>query len=105
MTKADIGPIDIPAAQQSLLRCAILSVGSTGKHSETARFHLASRQRGGGVAARARAQQPAMPVIDSVRKVYRITDAPTLLMPLPDSNASPRSLAGRRHSRGDRVAR
>ena len=51
----------------------------------------------GGAAAwplAARAQQPG---------ICRVTDAPTL--PPPDSNASPRSLAGQRHSRGDRVAR
>src|SRR5262249_15216859 len=47
----------------------------------------------------------AMPVMESVRKVRRVTDAPTLRVPPPNSNASPRSLAGRRHSRGDRVGR
>jgi hypothetical protein len=57
-----------PAAQQSLLRCAILSVGSTGgTGSETPRFHHASRERDGCAAVAwplaAGAQQPTMPVI------------------------------------------
>jgi hypothetical protein len=33
------------------------------------------------------------------------TGAPTTRVPPPDSNANPRSLAGRRHSKGDQVVR